>query len=655
MTIDLRMTERRGLFARPQPPQDNLGNFVAWCSVMRAVRHQHALLAGRTACLGLVIPHGYPFEIYEEAIAKLGGWLDSKRNGYAARGDIPVFRFEHRRITRSGMRSRIDAAEVTSTVIRSRVVFGLAYEAADFAGEFHAAADAVLIVEPYGIREVRGGARFVAKLDLPDDLAAAAAALGPADLSLAIRRGRSLAQVRASLQRLAKKEATPTKSGPTLETLHGFGPAADWGRQLAADLADWRKGLLPWSEVDRGLLLSGPPGCGKTTFARALAATCGVPLVAGSVARWQAAGHLGQLLAAMKSCFDEARAKAPCIVFLDEVDAFGSREDFSDDHRDYSTQVVAGLLECMDGVEGREGVVVIGAANHPDRLDPAIRRPGRLDRHIEIPLPDARAREGILRFHTGSGVSPDADLKPVVDRTAGWSGAELEQVVRSAKRRARLARRPMVVEDLLAEMPALVALPVDLLMQNAVHESGHVVAALAMGTFVVGGVTIVRAVDPNRSVQIAGGAMLSRQPFITRDRQYYLDDITVLLAGAGAEEMVFGVRSDGWGGYVGSDIHRATSLAAQLEISFGLGEGLAFLAPREDALAALRLNPAVCVRVNRILDECLARAKEILAVRSDVVGRLASALLKGSTLTREEIHDITGIDREEFDDPLKLS
>ncbi|MCK3776664.1 ATP-binding protein [Ensifer sesbaniae] len=146
--------------------------------------------------------------------------------------------------------------------------------------------------------------------------------------------------------------------------MYGYGGAKEWGLELAQDLIDWQRGRIDWSEVDTGIVLSGPPGVGKTQFAAALARQCSVPIIAASLARWQARGHLGDLLKAMRSDFDKAKESAPCILFCDELDSFGDRNSFSADNKDYSTQVVNGFLEHLDGLDGREGVVVIGATNN---------------------------------------------------------------------------------------------------------------------------------------------------------------------------------------------------------------------------------------------------------------------------------------------------
>ncbi|WP_286079919.1 ATP-binding protein [Agrobacterium sp. MS2] len=187
-----------------------------------------------------------------------------------------------------------------------------------------------------------------------------------------------------------------------VETLTGYGAAKDWALGLKADLADYLSGKLAWSQMSTKLLLSGPPGTGKTTFARALCNTLQVPLVVTSVSTWLQGEYLHDVLDRMAGTFAEARGRAPCILFIDEIDGIGSRVSNTRPYADYWNAVVNKLLELLDGVMKSEGVIVVGATNRPDEIDEAIRRSGRLETHIEIPRPDIPTLAGILAHHLGS-------------------------------------------------------------------------------------------------------------------------------------------------------------------------------------------------------------------------------------------------------------
>lgn len=188
-----------------------------------------------------------------------------------------------------------------------------------------------------------------------------------------------------------------------VETLSGYGAARNWAFDLKADLALWREGNLRWDEMSTRLLLSGPPGTGKSMFARALCNTLQVPLLATSVADWLEPGFLGDVLQRMSGAFAFAAEKAPSILFIDEIDNIGSRQTSpaNRSHDDYWTSIINRMLELLDGASKREGVIVIGATNLPERIDPALLRSGRLETHIPIPMPDTDALVGILATHLG--------------------------------------------------------------------------------------------------------------------------------------------------------------------------------------------------------------------------------------------------------------
>lgn len=280
--------------------------------------------------------------------------------------------------------------------------------------------------------------------------------IDPSVLLLAMRRGSTAVEYATRILRIARTGtmvgAETHGQGPRgLARVPGMGRALDWGRTLAADLRALAVGDLPWSAVDRGVLLVGPPGVGKTSYATALAEECEVPLISSSHAAWQAKGHQGDMLRAMQRSFADARSAAPCILFIDEIDSFPSREKLSVDHGDYIRPVVNALLAEIDGVTSREGVVIIGACNDAEILDPALLRAGRLDRAIEIALPDVLGRVDILRVHLGQELRY-ADLHQASRIADGMSGADLEKAVREARRAARTARRELLIGDLVVAL-----------------------------------------------------------------------------------------------------------------------------------------------------------------------------------------------------------
>ncbi|MBP2547916.1 hypothetical protein J2858_000809 [Neorhizobium galegae] len=202
-------------------------------------------------------------------------------------------------------------------------------------------------------------------------------------------------------------DRTDTRGRPilTVETLSGYGKAKTWALDLKADLADHRAGTLAWSQMSSKLLLSGQPGTGKTTFARALCNSLQVPLVVTSVSTWLQGGHLSDVIARMARTFAEALALAPAILFIDEIDGIGKRQPAEREYADYWNAVVNKALELLDGAVRSEGLVIVGATNRPDDIDGALKRSGRLETHIDIPKPDVAALAEIFAHHLGDDIA----------------------------------------------------------------------------------------------------------------------------------------------------------------------------------------------------------------------------------------------------------
>ncbi|MCK8780771.1 ATP-binding protein [Rhizobium sp. NTR19] len=224
---------------------------------------------------------------------------------------------------------------------------------------------------------------------------------------------------------LVSSPSKPPHLPLTVETLSGYGEARSWALDLKNDLELWRDGAIEWEEMSTRLLLSGPPGTGKTTFARALCNSLQLPMLGTSVATWLQPSYLGDVLKRMSNAFDEAQRNAPSILFIDECDAIGSRQDNARDHADYWNTVIARLLELLDGAARTSGVIIVGATNRPEFIDKALMRSGRLEKHVVIPKPDVDSLCGILVHHLGS------DLVSVLETAPqAWAGQERGEAAR---------------------------------------------------------------------------------------------------------------------------------------------------------------------------------------------------------------------------------
>lgn len=600
------------------------GRLLAYCATIRGCRPY--LRRGGTLALVLIVPDDADVEDYRHATNFAFSKPD--RFGGFDFGDTAkiVVAPDHWR------KERKEAAQ--DDLLKHDCLVILAKDVAEIPNAVMAAIDDVVKLDRPQVRHLVAAGRVCLKQRMSVEQAEELAAMPLALVGSMLWRTRPVSQSLDYMREILK-ERTPVKDRELrIENLHGLGEAGGWALDLAQDLNDWREGKIGWQDIDQGILISGPTGTGKTTFAKALAASCGVHLVLGSLARWQAHGHLGDYLRAMRGAFDEARKNAPSIIFIDEVDAAGDREKFSNEYNSqYHNKEVAALLECIDGAERREGVIVVGACNYPERLDAALVRPGRLDRHVRIPLPDGPAREGIIRWHLAGALQSD-DLSVIAERTEGWSGAALEQLVRDARRSARRARRMVSVCDLEASLPPTVSIPAAMLRRAAVHEAGHVIAAVALQKPFE--FAEIRAKEiPAGGHQSLGGVRIGKTPITEITVQSLLDEICFLLAGIAAEEAILGNRSIGAGGTRGSDLHLATLAALRLEASYGFGDGLAFLAGdgEPELLRLLHTSQAIRERVEIVLAEQMARARSLVESHRGAAGRAAEKLLEGMRIT----------------------
>lgn len=452
---------------------------------------------------------------------------------------------------------------------------------------------------------------------LPED--AALAEISPLAWAFAFR----APSVDDALSRLDAALPRPVAGAASLDTIRGDGLALLTARRMVADLQLWKDGKVAWSELTRSLLFYGAPGTGKTHLARAMGVSANVPFFQSSLAEWQAAGHLGDMLAAMRETFAKACAAAPSILFLDEIDAAGSRFDRDRHGRTYHRQVVTGLLEEIDKAARTEGVLLIGATNDRAAIDPALLRPGRFDLHLEMPLPDAEALLGILQTHCAHD---EADLRPLVRQAIGLTAADLDTAIRSSRSEARANNRVWQPADLSPHLNHAFATP-DADRRIALHECGHAIVfdALELGTIER---VLIRHGD--------GGEVHTTATRPIHTVSDYDDQIAYMLAGRAAEALILGEVSSGAGGTHASDLAQATRLAIAIETRLGLGHHEQLWLDQPDHLTLQ--NQTVYAKVRRRLSKGEVRATEILNERRERLEAMAEVLcerreLKGHELT----------------------
>lgn len=465
--------------------------------------------------------------------------------------------------------------------------------------------------------------------------------LGLDDIVAAMRPGIDAREVASRIVAAATARGGAGKAEdiPDLATAVEYGAARTWGLALARDMQDYRAGIIPWSAVDRGAIFFSGPGMGKSVLARSIAHACEASLVVGSVGELFAAssGHLDGVIKSMRELFARAMASAPAILFLDEIDGLPSRESLDSRNRDWWMPVIEDfMLQLDDATSGRrEGIVVIGATNRIGAIDPAILRPGRLERAIELTAPDADGILNILRFHVQGDLS-DGELRTVIGPLEGSTPAEIMQTVRSARRKARQARRDLSIEDLRNAALPESELPVEVLYRIAVHEAGHVMAAYCSG-FRVESVRIVGLGD------IGGVTRIDQQNPVAVTRSWIERHVVGLLSGRAAEIVLLGSASAGAGGGERSDLSVATRLLAAMSRSYGLGDDeLIYLADADDAHRELDRDHAARRKINEALKRLQARALEIVENHRQQVADVADALASRRFLSADDIDAIVG-------------
>ncbi len=403
------------------------------------------------------------------------------------------------------------------------------------------------------------------------------------------------------------------------------------------------------AKLPRGALLVGPPGTGKTLLAKAVAGEAKVPFFCISGSEFVEM-FVGRGAAKVRDLFRQAKEKAPCIVFIDEIDTIGKRRDTagfsSNDERE---QTLNQLLTEMDGFDNHKGIVVLGATNRPETLDPALLRPGRFDRRIPVELPDLAGRTSILKLHAKKiKMGGPIDFGVIARSTPGASGADLANIVNEAALRAvREGRRGIIQEDLQESVEVVIAgqqrkstvLSEEEKKLVAYHEIGHaLVAARQKSTAPVTKITII----PHTSGALGYTMQVEEGEKFLQTKEDAFQEITTLCGGRSAEEVVFHTMTTG----ASNDIEKATKLARNMITRFGMSEEFGMVAlgtvnnPYLNSDTSLTCSDGTAQRVDaavvKLVEEAHQKALKILRENTFKLHELAAYLMKKETITGEE-------------------
>lgn len=424
---------------------------------------------------------------------------------------------------------------------------------------------------------------------------------------------------------------------PKLADAIEYGAAREWALDLRDDIADARAGKIGWDQVDKGCVLYGPPGTGKTLLAQMLGEACGVKTIVASVGEFFAtsSGYLDGVIKAQRKVFAEARSMAPCILFLDELNAMPNADTVGDRNKDYWMPVIMDFYTLLDGaMSDRDGVIVVGATNRLSDIHPAILRPGRLERAIHVGAPDEKGVERIMRHHlAGDLADDDLGALAVFDTIRGATGAVIMEQVRAARRTARRAGRSIELLDLAAEVMGEDNRDENAIRRAAVHEAGHAVAGILTGE-------VLESVNVLGSGEFGGGTQFANNDVFFRTRADYESKVVMLLSGRAAEEEVFGQPSQGAGGAPYSDLAKATKIVSTMFASGGLGDTLAYRASSEASIELLAIDRVFETKVSRTMSELYNRALELMHRHRDALEAIADMLVERQILTGREVESI---------------
>ncbi|KXS99467.1 hypothetical protein AC578_3773 [Pseudocercospora eumusae] len=434
-------------------------------------------------------------------------------------------------------------------------------------------------------------------------------------------------------------EAKPELQTTKFTDVHGCDEAKEELQELVEFLKAPERFSTLGGKLPKGVLLVGPPGTGKTLLARAVAGEAGVPFFYMSGSEFDEV-YVGVGAKRVRDLFTAARAKSPAIVFIDELDAIGSKRHERD--AAYAKQTLNQLLTELDGFDQNSSVIIIAATNFPQSLDKALTRPGRFDRNVQVPLPDVRGRIAILKHHLRNK-KIDASVDPAILARGcpGFSGAELENVVNQAAVRAsKNKQQKITITDLEwakdkilmgAERKSAVIQEKDKLM-TAYHEGGHALVCM----LTEGATPLYKATIMPRGHSLGITSMLPELDEVSRSKKQLLASIDVSMGGKVAEELIYGPDNVTSGAT--SDISSATSVAFHMVTQAGMSDLLGNIDLADNyAELSTKTKQQIEDEVRRIIEEGRQRAVKLLTNNREALDRLAKALVEYETLTREEM------------------
>ena len=457
------------------------------------------------------------------------------------------------------------------------------------------------------------------------------------------------------------KLMTDSQEKVTFEDVAGIEEAKEELEEIVEFLRDPKKFTRLGGRIPKGVLLVGSPGTGKTLLARAIAGEADVPFFSISGSEFVEM-FVGVGASRVRDLFMQGKKNAPCIIFIDEIDAVGRHRGAGlGGGHDEREQTLNQLLVEMDGFESNEGVILISATNRPDVLDPALLRPGRFDRQVVVPVPDLKGREGIVKVHLKKKVvSKDVDATILARGTPGFTGADIENMINEAALMA--ARRGKDSVDMVdfedakdkvlmgAERKSMIISDEEKKI-TAYHESGHtLVAKLLPNTDPIHKVTIIP-----RGRALGLTQQLPEDEKHTYPKEYLLNNIAILMGGRAAEEIVLNMQTTG----AGNDIEKASDLARKMVCDYGMNEGLGpltFGKSEEQIFLGREISQhrdyseltaqKIDDEVRNIVNGAYEKSSKLIKDNVDTLHTMAGALLEKETLDRKDIDKIMGIKEE---------